>query len=86
MKVKGRGWIFVRMGGDHYRLVCERCPGELRVLLPVPMQDFLDAMKGFGDRHRECEPTVKSERLQLLAVLRRRAWPEGGSFTITLGF
>ncbi len=78
-------WVFVRSVGDHYKIDCERCPGELRVLLPVPIQDFCDAMKGFGDRHRHCEPTLKSERLLLLRALRRRAKPEGGSFTISLG-
>lgn len=78
-------WVFVRSGGDHYRIECERCAGELRVLLPVGITDFVDAMNGFGDRHGTCEPTLKSARLLLLRALRRRAKPEGGSFTITLG-
>ncbi len=78
-------WVFVRSRGDHYQIECERCPGELRVMLPVPMTDFIDAMNGFGDRHRRCEPTLQSERLLLLRALRRRAKPEGGSFTITMG-
>ena len=85
MKGSGkRGWVFVRMGGDHYKFECERCRAELKIGLPAPMQDFIDAMKVFGKRHRRCKPTLQSERLYLLAILRRRA-KQTGSFTLTLG-
>ena len=80
-------WVFVRVGsgGRTYDIDCERCGGSLRVLLPVPVPDFIDAMNGFGKRHKRCRRSLRGERLQLLHLLRRRAKPEGGSFTITMG-
>ncbi len=77
-------WVFIRMGGDHYKCECERCNCDLRVMLPVGIEDFIDAMNSFGNRHRRCRPTLQSERLQLLRTLRRRA-KETGSFTFTMG-
>lgn len=78
-------WVFVCSGGGHYKIDCERCQGQLRVMLPVPLTDFCDAMNGFGKRHKRCRRSLRGERLQLLHLLRRRAKPEGGSFTITMG-
>lgn len=82
-----RGWVFMRVGPDgaSYVFECERCGREIGVLLPVSIDDMLDVSKAFGNRHGRCEPSLRGERRQLLAVLRRRANPAGGSFTISLG-
>jgi hypothetical protein len=83
-----RDWIFVHApGGDHtdrYGFECERCRSVLTVLLPVSLEDFVDASMGFQIRHRRCMRSLHGERCQLLGALRRRANPAGGSFTITL--
>ena len=80
-----REWVFIRSLGHAYRCECLRCESFLDVGLPVAMDDFLDVIKVYGQRHKRCSRTLRSERRELCALLRRRANPGGGSFTFTLG-
>jgi hypothetical protein len=79
-----RDWIFVHQRGDYYEIECERCRHVLGLRLPIMLTDLSDAALGFQMRHRRCKRSLHGERCQLLGVLRRRAHPEGGSFTITM--
>ena len=78
-------WVFIRTIELGYRFECFRCESHLDIACPVPMNDFLDAIKVYGKRHKRCSRTLRSERRELCATLRRRAFPGGGSFTFTLG-
>jgi len=80
-----RDYMWIQDCQDHYKLRCDRCESWIGVMLPAPMNDFIDFIGAYNDRHKCCRPTLRSARLELVQALHRRANPGGGSFTLRLG-
>lgn len=66
-------WVRVVPAGEFLGLVCWRCHGIARILLPISLSELPPLMGCFGDRHLACKPTLYGERRELTRLLRWRA-------------